>query len=79
MTVNRSARTLWAPIAAVAMKDSPWQRMVGTALVSRHNIIINFIVSQECCILFLRPLQAYFVFGPPPTCFWQFSDYQHPQ
>ena len=45
MTVNRSARTQWAPTAAVAMKDSPWWRMVGTALVSRHNNIINFIVS----------------------------------
>ena len=37
MTVNSSVRTQWAPTAAAAMKDSPWQRMEETALVSLFN------------------------------------------
>ena len=41
MIVNSSVRTQWAPSAAAAMKDSPWQRMEGTALVSQLDNISN--------------------------------------
>jgi hypothetical protein len=49
MTVNSSARTQWVPTAAAATKDSPWQGMEGTALVSK----LQFDITKNACIFSL--------------------------
>ena len=53
MTANSSVRIQWAPTAAAAMKDSPWQRMEEIAPVSQINNIANSTIPRltTCVVL----------------------------